>query len=323
MVIDPVRARLLVSSHDSIAVKSPLNAAILSGTGADTLRIIVRGDLTMTDSKALASFASGYKHVEVCIARHSGVSNLAFLDDLPFLERFELMDFGFSAFSDLSRLPPGVTYIHLDDTETHKLSLSFLKKFKGLRVLFIEGHSKDVGVLSELSRLEDLTLRSITLPSLETLKPLRHLTSLDIKLGGSKNLDLLPELGPLRYLELWMIKGLTDLSPLEGVTTLQHIHLENLKNVSSLPSLKALAGLRRIQIQGLKGLNSLREVADAPVLEELIVLGMPQLEVSSFVPFKGHPALKAVDVGLGSTKKNTAIETLLGLPSVQTAFSFV
>lgn len=37
--------------------------------------------------------------------------------------------------------------------------------------------------------------------------------ALDIELGGTKGLGLLPRVGRLRYLELWMVKGLSDLSP--------------------------------------------------------------------------------------------------------------
>ena len=38
-------------------------------------------------------------------------------------------------------------------------------------------------------------LRSITLPDLSALVPLRRLTSLDIKLGGTRDVSLLPQVG--------------------------------------------------------------------------------------------------------------------------------
>jgi hypothetical protein len=42
-----------------------------------------------------------------------------------------------------------------------------------------------------------LTLRSITLPDLSLLLPLSQLRALDIKLGGTRDLTLLPQIGAL------------------------------------------------------------------------------------------------------------------------------
>ncbi|MGH2352733.1 MAG: hypothetical protein ACRDJN_14090, partial [Chloroflexota bacterium] len=47
--------------------------------------------------------------------------------------------------------------------------------------------------------------------------PLHRLRSLDLKLGRTKDLRLLPEIGHLRYLELWRVKGLADLDPVAAV----------------------------------------------------------------------------------------------------------
>jgi hypothetical protein len=74
------------------------------------------------------------------------------------------------------------------------------------------GQSKNLDVVSGLTLLEELTLRSITLPDLSLLLPLPRLLSLELKLGGAKDLSLLPRIGQLRYLELWLVKGLSDLS---------------------------------------------------------------------------------------------------------------
>ena len=62
-----------------------------------------------------------------------------------------------------------------------------------------------------MTSLEELTLGSITLPDLVLLLPLENLLALDIKLGGTSDLALLPRVGQLRYVELWMIKGLSDI----------------------------------------------------------------------------------------------------------------
>ncbi len=58
-----------------------------------------------------------------------------------------------------------------------------------------------------------LTLRSITLPDLALLQPLAQLRALDIKLSGTRDLTLLPAVGQLEYVELWVIRGFSDLAP--------------------------------------------------------------------------------------------------------------
>ncbi len=63
--------------------------------------------------------------------------------------------------------------------------------------MYLEGQTKDIEVVSQLT---SLTLRSITLPNLALLQPLAQLRALDIN-------------GQLEYVELWMIRGFSDLAP--------------------------------------------------------------------------------------------------------------
>jgi internalin A len=140
---------------------------------------------------------------------------------------------------------------------------------------------------------------------------------LDIKLGGTKDLRLLPQIGALKHLELWMIKGLQDLSVIAELTPLQNLFLQALKNVITLPSFRNLHRLRRVTLDTMKGLTDLSPIADAPALEELLVVAASHMKPEDFKPFVGHPRLKAATVGLGSIRKNTQVQTLLGLPKCE------
>jgi hypothetical protein len=152
---------------------------------------------------------------------------------------------------------------------------------------------------------------------------LKRLLSLDIKLGGTKDLGYLPEIGQLRYVHLWMIKGLSNLAPVGRITSLQNLFLQALKNVTVMPSFAKLPLIRRIHLQEMKGLFDLKPIAKAPALEDLIVYDMRHLEPDAFCPFLGHPALKRAVIGLGGDRKNKAVKDLLGLPAVDGAFEFV
>ena len=144
--------------------------------------------------------------------------------------------------------------------------------------------------------------------------PLPTLSRLDIKLGGTTNLKALPNLRKLEYLELWLIRGLADLSVIADMTSLKELFLQALRNVTRLPSFAHLKQLHRVTLQTMKGLRDLSPVAQAPALEELELIDMPGLDPRKLRCFVGHPALRKFGGGLGSLKRNAYAEALLGLP---------
>jgi internalin A len=268
-----------------------------------------------------------YPNVTFRVYGHYGMDcDLEFLRHFGSLRRFQVDVFDLKDLSPISYLPNDLESLGIGAARKRSHSLRLLERFVSLKKLFLEGHTKDIEVIGQLKAIEDLTLRSITLPNLAILKPLRQLRSLDLKLGGTKDLTLLPQIGKLRYLELWMVKGLTDLEPIADVHTLQYVFLQALKRVTRLPSLRELRLVRRVHIETMKGLSDLKAVADAPNLEELLVVDMRHLTVDSFRPFVRHPTLRRVIVGLGSIRRNKAVTELLGLPQVERAkggFAFI
>jgi hypothetical protein len=110
----------------------------------------------------------------------------------------------------------------------------------------------------------------------------------------------------LQYLELWRVSGLTDLDVLAELRELEYLRLEQLKQVVTLPSFRKLARLRRVVLEDMKGIHDLSPIADAPNLEELLVVQMPHLATNCLEPFAGHPRLRHALAGLGSTRRNEA-----------------
>lgn len=194
-----------------------------------------------------------------------------------------------------------------------------LARFLELKNLHLEGHVKGIEILSSLTKLERLALRSVTLPNLELLKPLKNLKTFELRLGGTTDLSLLPEIGRIDYLEIWMVKGLSDLSFLPRMRALKGLFLQALKNVTALPGLDALTNLKRVHLETMKGLTDLSPVAEAPALEELVLIDMGHLQPQALKPFVGHKTLRSANIGLNSLKKNKAAEAMLGLPKAQSA----
>lgn len=268
--------------------------------------------LTESDYATLAETLRGRPEVSLRVYGYN-------LKDLDFLKHFShVRKLGIDLWflTDLTGLQAVNT---LDEfafgwTKTKKHSLDFLARFPDLQNLYVEGHHKDIDVISQLKHLEWLTLRSITLPELDLLVQLPILSHLDIKLGGTTNLKALPNLVKLEYLELWLIRGLADLSVIGDMTSLESLFLQALKNVTQLPSFAQLKRLRRVSVQTMKGLRDLSPIAEAPALEELVLTDMGSLYPRSLRCFVGHPALRKFHGGLGSGKRNAYAEALLGLP---------
>ena len=242
------------------------------------------------------------------------ITNLDFLRHFPTLRRFSA-DCLFNSLTNidgLGYLPADVEDLGLGHTRA-RLSLALLARFKNLTRLFIEGHTKNIDVVGELRRLRSITLRSVTLPSLAVLTPLQDLRALDLKLGGTRNLELLPQVGQLEYLEIWMVKGLSDLSPLADLPKLEFLFLQSLRQVTSLPAMSRLASLRRVWLENLKGLSDFTPLLEAPVLEQLAIVDMAHLQPEDVHPLADHRSLRSIRIGLGSKRKNEAAKQLVPL----------
>ncbi len=261
------------------------------------------------DYVKLSRFVAEYPSVNFRAYGHVGFSDLEFLRHFPFVRNFQANLWSLDNWDGLRHLPADLKFLGLGATKK-TLSLGILSRFPDLEQLFLEGHHKDIGVVAGLKRLEEITLRSITLPDLSVLAGLEHLWSLDIKLGGTKNLALLPQLKSLKYLELWMVRGLDDVSPIASTISLQSIFLQALKRVEVVPALSALVHLRRLWIETMKGLRDLRPLSAAPFLEQFSAVDMGHLQPEAFRCFVGHPTLRYLNAGLGSLIRNNAVKAM-------------
>lgn len=261
------------------------------------------------------------RHPEVTIRAYGGYDGS--ITDVEFLRHFRgARHVAIDALLLLQSLE-GLRYLS-DDLQSlvlgqtkRRFSMEPLGRFRRLRSLYIEGHSKDIEVVSELADLEDVTFRSLTLPNFDILVPLRKLRALDIKLGGTTDLRPLSDLKQIEYLELWMIRGFSDLSEISGLTRLRYLFLQALKQVTSLPDLSSCARLERIRLETMKGLTELRPLRGAPALRDLELVDMTQLRWEHLEPLVDHPTLQSLRLGTGSKKRNAQFRARLGYPDTE------
>jgi hypothetical protein len=299
-------------------LRSPLRRQMLEPL-EDRIKVVQFGQpLSDRELKRVGRFMADYPDMRLRMYGHNNRLDLEWLRYFKSHRNLMVNAHNLDTFDGLRHLPESVTQLALGQTKK-KLSLRILERFPLLTTLYLEGHTRDIEVVSELRRLEDLTLRSITLPDLSILLPLEKLWSLDIKLGGTKNLDLLPQIGSLKYLELWMIRGFEDLSPISELADLRFLFLQALRRATQLPDLTQCHRLRRIHLETMKGLTDLSPLAAAPSLEQLLLIDMPQLRPEDLAPLEAHQTLNSVRIGLGSIKRNAAAQQLLQLPDVEAA----
>jgi len=243
-----------------------------------------------------------------CLMKAVGIEYLAELVNLESLGVgiYDLNDFNF-----LANLPKDkIRKISLGATKSKQPRLDLLERFQNLNVLYIEGQQKDIEVISSLTRLEDLTLRSISPAGLSFVQNLQNLWSLDIKLGGIRDISALEGLNQIKYLELWQVKGLSDINVISTMLGLQYLFLQSLRNVYSIPDLSKLTALRRIYLENMKGLKDISLLSSAPSLQEFIHVSATGMEPEDYEGLLKLSSLKKVSVGFGSTKKNCTFRAL-------------
>jgi hypothetical protein len=297
-------------------VAPPLGPADLLPLQPNCTAVQFTSRLSDDDMRLLADFLAGYPDVRLRVygGYDGSIADLDFLRFFPRLRRFSVdAVYRLPSLDGIGHLSTELEDLLIGMTASKRFSLGTLTRFTGLRTLYLEGQQKDFEAIGKLEALEDLTIRSITLPDLAALVPLQRLRSLDIKLGGTRDIALAPRIGALEYVELWMVRGLDDVSALAEVPTLKQFFLQALKNVTRLPSFRDASALRGATLQTMKGITDLSPLAEAPNLESVNIIDMGHLQPEALRPFVGHPTLRSAAIGLGSDRKNADAWDLLPL----------
>lgn len=242
-----------------------------------------------------------------CLMRAANVECIA---ALPNLEMLSLGIFELPDFRVLEHVSDRLTELSLGATRSKKPDLAPLARFRSLRKLSLEGQSKNIEVLSGLQELSDLTLRSITTPDLRYLAPLTNLWSLDIKLGGIRSFAGIEGKPGIKYLELWQIRGLSDVGIIAALPGLQNLFLQSLPRVTGLPSLRDARHLRRVLLMNMKGLSDFSELEWALALEEFALVEGSAQEPEQLLPVLRNPSVRDVSAYFGSERKNQRFAAL-------------
>ncbi|HEY5321059.1 MAG TPA: hypothetical protein VIJ76_09290 [Galbitalea sp.] len=239
-------------------IAPPLTREMLLPLTPDTGVVQFRTALSDRDYRQVGEWIRDYPDVLLRAepVYDRSIMDLEFLRYFPTVKRFSLDAswFTLGSLDGLGYLSPDTDTLHIGRTRK-RLSLSPLRRFSGLRRLYLDGATRDLDVLSELVALDSLTLRSVTLPDLRSLRSLTSLRALELKLGGITNLNGIGEVGDIRYLELSRIFGFHDLTPVHELSNLECLCLQSLPRIRRLPDLRRLPNLRELHLEEMPGLS--------------------------------------------------------------------
>lgn len=233
------------------------------------------------------------------------------IGDLPHLQSLHVGIYQLTDYTVLQHVPDTLEKLSLYRTKSKKLDLSVLRRFTHLKNLYLEGQQNNIESIAELTQLEELTLRSISTPTIEYIQSLTQLRALRILSGGISDVTAAGKLQYLQYLELWNIRGFADLSFISTMRGLQFVFLQTLHHVKAFPDLTHCTKLRRIYLEDLQGVTNVATMEFAPALEEFIYVDAAQLHPDDLLPVLKNPTLQRISVGFGTDASNTEFSALI------------
>jgi hypothetical protein len=243
------------------------------------------------------------------------------LEALSYLQNIENLNLDIHSLYSLDFLKVVNKNIHtlkLHRSTSKKPDLSVLERFDRLKVLYIQGHRKNIESLKLLKSLTDLSLAGLTVDNLDFLAELNSLRELSLELVNRESIISLKNLKMLTSLSLIEIRNLEDLSFLEEMKSLKHIQLRYLNKVKSLPRIGSKDNLEAINILELKELNDLSSINECANLRRFFFSGRTKLNVTDFEKIIQLPAMKSIRIGTASKKKNDVINKLIESQGIDT-----
>lgn len=193
-----------------------------------------------------------------------------------------------------------------------KASLTILEPLKKLEIL-CTSISKDIETVSDLKKLNTLTLREIKCNDLNFLISLNNLETLYLSLGSFQNFDGLKKISHLVKMDIHQVRGFTN-EVAENVLihcqTLKALRFDNLKYITSLNFIKELSSLNYLSIEGVQNLETYLPILKNKSLE-------------SFFGYKCQPLDKSLiglsnlkNVMLGDSYKKEEVDKFLEVSNV-------
>jgi hypothetical protein len=296
-------------AENSRLIRPPFDADDLRPPGPELQSLQID---CVPDEESLARLSDWFRthpDVQFSFGSHAASVDPSFLDAVSSSRAVSLTlhGRGVDVASYLERLPDGLRELRIA-APASKLDLSPLARLRSLTALSIEGSAKNLEIVGRLTKLEYLSLRSVRLENLETLRPLENLRSLGIGFGGAANLEPIAEIGRIEDLQLARVKGLANAEPIATMPHLRRLSLAALRGLDTLPDLSFATELEVVWLENMKSLNDLSPLGSAPTLREVHAIGMSHLRWPAIASLVDHPKLELLRCELGTRRADDDLE---------------
>ncbi len=219
--------------------------------------------------KTLNEFYQNYPTIGLRLVWYKQV-NFDFYSLLPALRNFDISSFNTIDYSPLLQNRE-LTDLGIGETKSTAVDLSFIKEFKNLTTLCIDGMKKGLENASELSKLERLTFRGVKMNNLDLIVNLKNLKQLRLFFGSYKNLDAISNIKSLKTLEISRTRQIPDYDFLKTMDNLNSLYFEGMSEMEKLPDLSGLTNLKRIQIDNNSRLTDITNLNQLSNLETFLL----------------------------------------------------
>lgn len=195
--------------------------------------------------------------------------DLTFYKYLPNIRNFTIASFNTKDYSALlSNLE--LKHFGIEETKSTAVDLLFIKEFKNLESLYVDGMKKGLENVKYLKKLKKLTFRGVKMNNLDFLLDLNSLDELRLLFGSYKNLDSLAKLKQLKTLEFSRVRQIPSFDFLNALENLESLEFEGMSKMEEIPDMSSLTRLKKIQIHNNLRIKDISAVGNIKGLKAFI-----------------------------------------------------
>lgn len=218
--------------------------------------------------KTLNEFYKQYPNIGLRVLWYDS-QYLSFYDEIPNVRKFTIASYNTK---DYSKLLSNTKLKHfgIEETKSKAVDLSFIKEFKDLESLYVDGMKKGLENVKYLKKLKTLTFRGVKMDDLDLLSDLNNLEELNLLFGSYKNLESVSKLKQLKSIEFSRVRQIPNFDFLNSLENLEKIEFEGMSKMEQIPNLSKLTKLKRIHIHNnlrLQDIKSIEEISNLKLIQ--------------------------------------------------------
>lgn len=256
--------------NGNINIHSDLNKSdiskIISEENIHSLQLYTFENPKKETWETLNEFYKQYPEIRLRVLWHE-TQDLSFYREIPNVRKFTIASYNTKDYSPLLSNTK-LKHFGIEETKSTTVDLSFVKEFKDLESLYIDGMKKGLENIKYLKKLKILTFRGVKLDNLNFLVELDNLEELNLRFGSYKSLESISNLKQLKSIEFSRVRQILNFDFLKTLENLEKIEFEGMSKMEVIPDLSKLVKLKVVRVDNnlrLKDVTSIGEISNLKV----------------------------------------------------------